>query len=303
MSILIISLLWLIFGSFGSVIFFRLGDFPSRTTFKGFLFGRSQCQYCKHPLQTQDLLPIVSFLRQKGKCRYCKKQLSRRYPILEGGTWLIFISVFLRMTDWASLLTLDTKAIRMLVATQLALRLSFLILLYDIYCYELHTTASIGLFLLSMIHHYVLGTPLRTRINNIVLISGIFLCIYGASRLRILRKYQKNAEGFGFWDVLFAIIIGSFFPLVLDYKNSWERTILFCCFISIACLSGMLIYLFLSLKKKEKTKKADTPRGELPITQVLETTPIPFLPAMIISLLILFMIQAPLLKFFNLSLR
>ncbi|MBO4203267.1 prepilin peptidase [bacterium] len=71
------------FGSFGSVIFFRLGDLPNRKVLKSFLIGRSECQYCHHTLHRKDLFPIVSFAVQRGKCRYCKGKLSRRYPAIE----------------------------------------------------------------------------------------------------------------------------------------------------------------------------------------------------------------------------
>jgi prepilin signal peptidase PulO-like enzyme (type II secretory pathway) len=73
----------LIFGSLGSVIFFRLGNIPTRQTLKGFLFGRSQCRHCHHTLHTKDLIPLWSFFSQGGKCRYCKAKLSRWYPVLE----------------------------------------------------------------------------------------------------------------------------------------------------------------------------------------------------------------------------
>ncbi|MDR2189721.1 MAG: prepilin peptidase [Candidatus Peribacteria bacterium] len=74
-------------------MFFRLGDVPSRTTLKGFLFGRSHCRHCHHTLDTRDLIPLWSFFSQQGKCRYCHTKLSRWYPILELGTVAIFVSV------------------------------------------------------------------------------------------------------------------------------------------------------------------------------------------------------------------
>jgi prepilin signal peptidase PulO-like enzyme (type II secretory pathway) len=81
--LLFLMLLGLIFGSLGSVIFFRLGEVPNWKTLKGFLFGRSECRHCHHTLYRQDLIPLRSFFSQRGKCRYCKTKLSRWYPLLE----------------------------------------------------------------------------------------------------------------------------------------------------------------------------------------------------------------------------
>lgn len=45
--------------------------------------GRSHCDYCKHTLQWFELIPLVSFLLQKGKTRCCRKHLSLQYPLSE----------------------------------------------------------------------------------------------------------------------------------------------------------------------------------------------------------------------------
>lgn len=47
------------------------------------LFGRSHCDFCKKPLKPRNLIPILSYLGQKGKCSYCKKTLSKYYLISE----------------------------------------------------------------------------------------------------------------------------------------------------------------------------------------------------------------------------
>lgn len=54
------------------------------------LFGRSHCDFCKKPLKPRNLIPIFSYLWQKGKCSYCKKKLSKYYLISEVLTGLAF---------------------------------------------------------------------------------------------------------------------------------------------------------------------------------------------------------------------
>ena len=45
--------------------------------------GRSQCPVCNHKLSFADLVPVLSWLRQKGRCRYCGARISAFYPLVE----------------------------------------------------------------------------------------------------------------------------------------------------------------------------------------------------------------------------
>ncbi len=69
--------LGLIFGSFLSVIVFRL-DQKS-----GIFMGRSECPKCLTQLKWYDLFPLFSFLYLGGKCRACKVKIAVIYPIME----------------------------------------------------------------------------------------------------------------------------------------------------------------------------------------------------------------------------
>jgi len=146
--VLSLIVLGLVFGSLGSVIFFRLGDLPNRSTLKGFFFGRSECRFCHHTLQVQDLIPLWSFCVQKGKCRYCHRKLSWRYPVLELATVFIFLLSY-------AILGRSSPVLMGVVA--LGGRLLLLILLYDIQHYELHLTATLLLLSLSVVGQWLLG--------------------------------------------------------------------------------------------------------------------------------------------------
>ena len=54
-------------------------------------FGRSHCDFCKKPLGPKNLIPIFSFLNQKGKCAFCKKNLSKFYLVSEILTGFAFV--------------------------------------------------------------------------------------------------------------------------------------------------------------------------------------------------------------------
>lgn len=47
------------------------------------VWRRSACPHCKRTLRTHELVPLVSFLAQRGKCRRCGRPIGWRYIFLE----------------------------------------------------------------------------------------------------------------------------------------------------------------------------------------------------------------------------
>ena len=45
--------------------------------------GRSHCPHCGHVLGPLELVPVFSWLAQRGRCRACGAKISPRYPITE----------------------------------------------------------------------------------------------------------------------------------------------------------------------------------------------------------------------------
>ena len=70
------ALLGLIAGSFVALLTWRLplGQAPT---------GRSKCDNCGAPLSPAELLPVVSFLWQRGKCRHCGTGIAPRHLAIE----------------------------------------------------------------------------------------------------------------------------------------------------------------------------------------------------------------------------
>ena len=92
---ILILLLGLCVGSFCNVLIYRipLGEEFVKTS--------SHCMTCGHPLAWYELIPVVSWLVQKGKCRACGVRLSPQYPIVEavnGIMWLLTAVLF--RGDW-----------------------------------------------------------------------------------------------------------------------------------------------------------------------------------------------------------
>lgn len=85
-------------GSFCNVLIYRI---PKE---EEFVKTPSHCMTCGHPLGWYELIPLVSWLVQKGKCRHCGVKLSVQYPIVEfinGAAWLICGLLF--QGDWITI--------------------------------------------------------------------------------------------------------------------------------------------------------------------------------------------------------
>lgn len=88
---LFLFLIGIIFGSFFNVLILRYN--PEKAIFGKQLQGRSACLYCKQKLNWYELIPVFSFLIQRGKCRKCASRISLQYPIVEILSGLIVVTV------------------------------------------------------------------------------------------------------------------------------------------------------------------------------------------------------------------
>jgi prepilin signal peptidase PulO-like enzyme (type II secretory pathway) len=89
-------------GSFINVVVLRLGVSP--------VSGRSRCPHCAKTLQWFELIPIISFLVQKGRCRSCKTRLSLQYPLVEALAGFLFLAIFWRWV-WNSPVGISAEAL------------------------------------------------------------------------------------------------------------------------------------------------------------------------------------------------
>jgi leader peptidase (prepilin peptidase) / N-methyltransferase len=84
MIFIIILVYGLLLGSFFNVVGLRV---PLK---KSIVVPRSSCPTCGHQLKAYELIPVVSYIFQKGKCRGCKSRISPIYPIFELLTGILF---------------------------------------------------------------------------------------------------------------------------------------------------------------------------------------------------------------------
>ena len=300
-TLIIISLIFLglVFGSFGSVIFYRLWDWPTKETWKWFLVWRSECPKCHHQLHARNLIPIFSWLFQWWKCEYCKAPISWFYPFLEITSVIIFVWVFLIYSKlgwlsnyfiWDLYMWLKEWYIFTAV-TIICIWLTRLILLYDIKTYELHITATVFLAIITLIFTLTFWTNRLEILLWILIFSLIFGLIYYCSKLYVKQKYKKDAEWFWLWDVIIAPILWAWLVFFLQPNWIFEWMYLICLFIILSSLVGLVYYLIENLVKyfiMKKSKKSKKPYGF--------QASIPFLPSMIIWFVLEIILREPIIQ-------
>lgn len=94
-SYAVLFLIGISLGSFLNVITRRYHP-EENNRISSYIRGRSHCERCGRTLVWYELIPLVSFLLQRGKCRTCQNKLSLQYPLVEliGGMMSVAIGYF-----------------------------------------------------------------------------------------------------------------------------------------------------------------------------------------------------------------
>ncbi len=74
-----------VMGSFLNCMAYRIAHHES------FVKGRSHCPSCGHTLGPLELIPIFSWIFQKGRCKACGEKISIRYPLTEAFFGLVTV--------------------------------------------------------------------------------------------------------------------------------------------------------------------------------------------------------------------
>ncbi|MBZ9571766.1 prepilin peptidase [Patescibacteria group bacterium] len=230
-----VFLLGLATGSFLNSIIYRL------QTKESFLLTRSYCPHCKHKLNWQDLIPLLSFLILKGKCRYCKNKISLQYPLVELATGTLFVLV-----GYYTFPNLLVTSYRLLIT-------SFLIIIFvsDLKYYIIPDKIiypAIGIaFIYNILYSHLKFHDFHFFLNSLLaafIASAFFLFIFLLSR----------GKWMGFGDVKLGFFVGLF----LGWLN-----ILVALF--LAFFIGAIIGVGLILTGKKKLK-SEVPFGPFLVT-------------------------------------
>jgi leader peptidase (prepilin peptidase)/N-methyltransferase len=102
----------LLIGSFLNVVIWRVPRGESIVS------PPSACPRCGHVIRARDNVPVLSWLILRGRCRDCGEPISRRYPLVEATTGVLF-----GLTAWHFGLSWALPAYLFIAAVSVALAL------------------------------------------------------------------------------------------------------------------------------------------------------------------------------------
>ncbi len=202
---LVVFIYGTVVGSFLNVLIYRLPRGLS------IVKPRSHCPNCKTELRARDLVPLLSFLWQRGKCRYCGARISWRYFWVELATGLLFWGIYWRY-GWSW----DTVFYVFFAAALIA---AFFI---DLEHFLIPDGLNVFMLLLGIARNVLLiaqndpqawmtvgSWKLPYALVGAVVCTAVFATIAVMGRV----MFRKDAMGFG--DVKLARAIGALIPLKL----------------------------------------------------------------------------------------
>lgn len=240
----IIFLFGLAVGSFLLVLIDRL---PKN---KPVLIGRSVCDHCHKTLTWYELIPVISYVFQRGRCRSCKKKLSVMYPGMEILTGLLFLSLYIGVLSGdISYPLLFSSSMLLFVFLCIVTSTMFVIFFTDLFeeiipfAVVLVGVIVTGLYL-GLSDLFLLGSHVLTGVVTMLFFLTIFLL--------------TKKRGIGFGDVVYGFYMGLFlgFPRVAVG-------------LYVAFLTGAIVSIILVLLRKKKLRGDSIPFGPFLIVGTL----------------------------------
>jgi leader peptidase (prepilin peptidase) / N-methyltransferase len=190
MTLFLIVLAGLVWGSFLNVVIYRLP--------RGLSLVRppSSCPGCEARIRPADNIPVLSYILLGGKCRSCGRGISPVYPLVEGLTALGFVLVYA-----ASGRVVGLEFAAGCVFTSALIALGFIDYSHQI----LPDAITLPGLVLALVYAFFRDDlTFRGALLGAVTGAGFLLLVYGAYRL--IRK----KEGLGMGDVTMLLMVGAY---------------------------------------------------------------------------------------------
>mgnify|MGYP001567464324 CR=1 FL=1 len=227
-----------IFGSFLNVVINRL------KTNKSILKERSHCPFCKKKLSCYELIPIISFIIQKGKCKNCHKQISWQYPLTELATGIIFLLIIFNFSAQGGQAIFNT-AFLLLISCFL-----IIIFVYDLKHYLVPDIIIYPAIVISFLYQLQFSIfNFQFSINFQLPIFNYLIASIVAGGFFLVIVLISKGKWMGMGDVKIGILMG----LILGIPQIFVA--LFLAFLIGAIISVILLIL------KKKTLKSEIPFG------------------------------------------
>lgn len=253
-----VFLLGSIVGSFLNVVLYRIHTGKT-------LGGRSHCMSCLSTLRWYELLPVVSYLVQKGRCRTCSSYIPVRYFLVEILTGLLYVLMWFIFSSNLFLFGLNAILSSLFV----------LILVYDIahaIIPDELTYAVFGVAFVSLLYGYIVD-PDITRILSHGL-AGTFGALFFFSLWHI-----SKGRWIGLGDAKLALPLG----LIVGAAGTFSMIVL-------SFWIGAL--LSLSLLGLERLTKRGKIRLHFLATPLTIKSEVPFAPFLILGFLFVHIFHA-----------
>ncbi len=214
---IVFFILGMVLGSFYNVVGYRLPKGES------IVYPASHCPKCQHKLKPLELIPIFSYLIQKGKCRNCHEHISCFYPIFEFLGGLLFLLAYLSFG-----LSLE------LIIALTFISMVLIVIVSDLHYLIIPDSVIIITGVLLLIEIFLIKGPseaLSAIFNGLIAFIIMFL-------IKKLGDFLFKKESMGGGDIKLMFIFGLMFdwPVVL-------------CSIFLASIIGLPISLIIMFKK------------------------------------------------------
>lgn len=218
--IIIFFIFGCVFGSFYNVVAFRTVNKES------LIKPRSHCPKCKHILSWYELIPIISFIIQKGRCRSCKEKISVFYPLMELFSGILFAISFYSFGFSYELLMALSLSSMLIIITVTDLN-------YYIIPDEVNIFFGILIFIINIFIYGFIGSLKYLGFGLIM-----FLFMYC---LMLIGNFIFKQESLGGGDIKLLFVLGMVCPLILSFFG-----------LTLGAFLALPTSLFLYLKHKDK---------------------------------------------------
>lgn len=215
MLYVLIFLFGTIIGSFLNVCIYRLPGQENIVT------ERSHCMSCGSVLKWYELMPVLSYVLQRGRCRRCKQSISLQYPLIELLNGVLYVWIFVRTgMTWESVLFALCASVLLVIGV------------IDFRTFEIPPGCNVIIAGLGAVHLFLDSAHALSYVSGFFAVSTLFVIIWLVTR----------GNGIGGGDIKLMAAAG----LLLG----WQRILLA---LAIGSIAGSVIHLSLmKLKQKDR---------------------------------------------------
>ena len=225
----LLSFFFLSFGSFASVLIYRLPIIDTKNSNIGLFLPRSHCPNCKKTIRLINLIPLIGYFKQSGKCEKCNSVIGISYFIHE----ITHLSFGLSLYIFLGISSLS-------ILVYLLFFIFYILLISDLNNFFLPYYLNLSISFIGLLLAF-LGTPFRIETYGFIESSQIFISIYGficgygvLFFINFIYQIVNKVDGIGGGDFLLLggigtlvgplslstiILLGSLLTLVIIYVN------------------------------------------------------------------------------------